>query len=434
MVWFRTERTLAALCLAACSEDPETRVTGLAAEVADAMPTVVTVTWQTDVAETGHVAFGTDGTRARNTPDEAAPGTDHRATLVGLPPDTTVSLQVVSAGGTSEPITVTTGVLSDPPPDLAREGEGAGAFLATVMLQDTRNDVVLVDPDGRIVWHRVDTLGPQVFRARASLDGTGMVYAVTLEDAEPSESSALVRVSWDGESVEVLPVPFLAHDFVELPDGTLVSLAFEFRDELQGNKLVSVARDGTTTDLWTTWDCFDPIVHPGDDPIRGWTHANALDYDPVRDVFLVGLRNFDAIVEVGRDGTCNWVFGKEAGTVDIDGPQFVHSHQFERIPDGLLVFDNSGAPGDLSRVLEYSFDADAGTASLAREIVADPPVYSFILGDVHRADDGDTVVTWGFTGFVDRIAADDTRVGRLEAPEGVGFGFVQVLEDPQRPE
>lgn len=433
----RIEPLFAVWLLACNGAEPEpspTVVSDVVAEVAPAIPTVLTVTWETDVAEIGHVAFGVDGALDRSTVDELEASTSHTATLVGLPPSAEISLQVVSAGASSDVITATTGTLPVSLGELTVEGDGLGRYLAVPLLKGTSSDIVLVDPAGKVVWRYVDDRGPQVFRARVSLDGTGMVYASTLVNGLPSEDSALVRVSWDGATVTVLPVPYLAHDFVELPDGTLVSLAYETRDGVQGNKLVAVAPDGTTTSLWSTWDCFDPVIDAGDDPEHGWTHTNALDYDPVADVFHVGMRNLGTIVEVARDGTCNWAFGNVGGNVEIDGPQFVHEHQFERTTDGLLVFDNDGAPGSESRVLEYTFDPAAGTASLARTISADPPLYSFILGDVHRLDDGDTLVVWGITGVADRITADDQRVGRITTPDQVGFGFAQSLEDPQRPE
>jgi hypothetical protein len=265
-----------------------------------------------------------------------------------------------------------------------------------------------------------------VFRSQILRDGSGIVYSSTLREAEPVEDSALVKVTWDGTE-EVLPVPWLAHDFVELPDGTLVSLTYITVDGVQGNELVTVSSDGSVTPGWNTFDCFDPVTHPGNDPAHGWTHANALDYDEQTDSFLVGMRNLGTIAEVDRaTNGCGAAYGGTGGTVALEGATFYHQHQFERTADSLLVFDNDGAPGNESRVLEYALD----TGQLVNTLRADPPIYSFILGDVSRQPDGDTLITWSVAGVMDRVAPDGTRKLRISAQTPAIFGFTQSLPSP----
>ena len=407
--------------------------TDVVATVSDAMPTVVTVTWRTADPASGYVRFGSDGSADRQTLATAV-GTDHQAMLVALAPESDVVLTVVSEGVESDPITVTTGAVPGDPPIPTVEGAGQDRFVVLPMLADDIAHPTVFDPQGRVVWYHTDTRDLQVFRSRVSVDGSGIVYASTVRNGLPAEDSKIVRVSWEGTETSVIDVPNLTHDFVELPDGTIVSLAAESRDGVEGNKLIAIAEDGTTTDVWSAWDCFDPVAHPSTDPVRDdWTHANALDYDPVRDAFYVSLRNLGTIAHVDRTtGQCDWAFGGSGGDVDVTGATFVHQHQFHRIDGGLLVFDNDGATGFQSRVVEFSFDDQAKTASLIREIYADPTLYSFILGDVQRLDDGDTHVVWSTAGIVDRYGADGTRRWRMSVPDLL-FGFSQTLADPGRP-
>jgi len=411
---------------------PVVVVEDLEAVVAERMGTVVTVTWRTDVEVVGAVEFGLGGVPDRRTSAEAEPGLEHSAVLVGLPADSEVTYRPVHDGHPGASATVTTGALA-PAADLSVEGTGHDRFLALPLIEGDTTTLVLVDPEGRVVWQYEDPSELAVFRAHLAGDGSGLVYAATLQDARPHEGSHLVRVSWDLATVEELPVPLLAHDFVELPDGTLVSLAYDIRDEVEGNRLVAVAADGTTTEVWSTWDCFDPVVNPSVDGGPTWTHANALDYDADADVFHVGLRNLGTIVEVDRaTGACNWAFGGTGGSVEIDGQAFLHQHQFTRLEGGLLVFDNDGAPGLESQVLEYDFDVSAMTATQVRAIRADPPLHSFVLGDAHRLADGDTIITWSVPATLDRVDADDRRTWRL-AGEDMIFGFSEVVVEPARP-
>ena len=432
----RTSCGLLALALVvSCKGDgtEEVEVTGVSSEVAAKMGTVVTVTWKTNVATVGSVEFGEDTGYGRLTASEGEATRNHRVTLVGLAPETDIHFRVLNDGEVdATDHSVTTGTL-DNVPELTFEG-ASDLFLALPIVTDDTTWVTLVDPQGRVVWRHIDNRDTSVYRARVAADGTGMVYTATVWRGEPHEGSALVRVDWDGTERH-LNVPYLAHDFVELPDGTVVSLAYEYRDDLQGNKLIQIDTDGTITDLWSAWDCFDPDTHISSDPAHGWIHANALDYDASTDSFLVGMRNLSTVVRVDRTtGECVWALGRGAGDIDTSGGVFVHQHQFHWSGNRFLVFDNMGASGLESRVVEYNFNEAAGTANVEREIFSDEDggIFSLILGDAHRLENGDTLVVWSASSYAEQVGADDSRAWRLTGPDGT-FGFTEPWYDPGDP-
>jgi hypothetical protein len=431
---------VALVALTACSpgKGADGSPSAVAATVSEKIPTVVTVTWSTPTAEKGHVEFGVDGAFDRSTPDETSAATAHSAVLIGLPQNASVSFRVVSEGGTSGDQDVGTGQLVDRIPEPIVTGAGANdQFLTTVLLGDTSR-IAVFDPKGRLTWSYEDQRGLSVYRARPLRDGTGIVYSSTLENGQPSPNSAFVKVSWDGSTVDVIPSPVLAHDFVELPDGTLVSLAYETRPDavdptvdVEGNQLTAAAADGTISSIWSAWDCLDPIEDPTNDPGHGWTHTNALDYDPVADAFTVGVRNLGTLERVDRaTGTCPWGFGGIGGTVALTGDRFVHEHQFEQIPGGMLVFDNANTNTG-SRVIEYSFDEAALTAQSERTFTTtdSPPLYTFIMGDVHRVADGETLIAWGEGHIITRMGADGLEKWRLDTGTDDLLGFVTFASD-----
>jgi len=406
------------------------------------MGTVVEATWTTDVAVTARVRF-TVGDLVRETASSDA-ATAHQHLLVGVPPGAEVQVELVHDVADGEDVhtdSVTAGSLPGAP---AMTATGTNdRFLVLPLINETANEssLAVIDPEGRVVWKHDDTSGLSVFRAHIARDGSGIVYAATLVDAGPNPNSKLVYVGWDGVVQREVLVPYLAHDFVELDDHSIVSLAYEFRDDptlggVEGNRLVKVLADGTVEgDVWSAWDCYDPNVEESIDLEHGWIHANALDLDEATGRFLVGMRNLTTIASVDIDaGTCEWGFGGNAGTVDITASEaFLHQHQFEMAGDRMLVFDNSGAAGFESRVLEYSFDEAAGTASLDRVISTGQ--FSFILGDVHRLDDGDTLITWSVPDLVERVGPDDTVVWSVTADDDeLIFGFTEVAVDPGRPD
>lgn len=423
-------RTSPILLLLACG-GPSVEITGARAELAD-VGTVVVVTWQTSEPALSRVAFGVGGATDRSTPAEAEPSTDHRAVLVGLPPDSDVTWRIQSGDAATDPATITTGALPDGVPATTATGSGNDRFLLLPSTGDVQagdaNWILLLDPDGAVTWAHEDTRGLSVFRARVAGDGSGIVYGSVIDGGGPAAGSEIVRVAWTGEELSALPVPDLAHDFVELADGTVVSLAYETRDDVLGNDLLAIHADGSFEQVWSAWDCYDPVTHPSDDPQHGWTHANALDLDPATGEYLVGIRNLATITRVDPvTRTCPWALGG-VGTLDVDGARFIHQHQFDVDGDTVLVFDNDGAAGNVSRAIEYAVDGE--TATEVRTFEADPPLYSFILGDTERLPDGDTLVLYAVPQTIDRVDGGGERVWRLEVEGGGPLGFVEVLESP----
>ena len=289
---------------------------------------------------------------------------------------------------------------------------------------------MIINASGEIVWYHSDDRKLQFYRARLALDGKSLLYNAANISGAPSEASELVRVSLDGATTSSIPVPLLAHDFVEHPDGTLAAIVVEERDfqgaPLRGDKIVEIATDGTQRTVWSSWDCFDPAVVTGDDPAMGWTFANALDYDPVADVYYLGMRNFSSIARINRQTrACEWVLGLSAPTFTFapGAARFLHQHQFHVRGNRILIMDNDGSPGNESRVLEYELDMATKVATQVWSYTANPSVYTFVLGEPIRFDDGGTFVNWSAAGQMDRLDPAGNRVWKLNTGAGFVFGF-----------
>jgi hypothetical protein len=425
--------TLALLC-AACgdSADPM-RPSGVMAEVSENIHTVVTVRWTTAVDSIGYVEFGPTREMTFNTPLETTPARDHTATLLGLTADTEIFYRVVTwdgaAAGASAGATIRTGDLPVGMPPLTRVGDGHDGFVVVPVL-GAATAVLIINAQGEIVWYHSDDRALQFYRARLAADGKSLLYNAANISGEPSEASELVRVSLDGATSSSIPVPLLAHDFVELPDGTLAAIVVEERDfqgaPLRGDKIVEIAKDGTQRTVWSAWDCFDPAVAISDDPAMGWTFANALDYDPVADVYYLGMRNLSSITRINRQTrACEWVLGLSAPTFTFapGAARFLHQHQFHVRGNRIVIMDNEGAIGNDSRVLEYELDMASKVATQVWSYVADPSVYTFVLGEPMRFDDGGTFVNWSAAGQMDRLDPAGNRVWKLNTGAGFVFGF-----------
>jgi hypothetical protein len=426
----------AAMLLGACGGSSDARQPhDVTATLSDQIATVVIVRWTTTVPATGYVEFGGTPQLGMRTAVETAPSLDHAAVLVGLKADANAYFRAVSADNgaavaSSGVTSIRTGDLPVGLPGLTQTGSGYDGFIVVPILGAT-TAVVIIDSKGDIVWYHTDERMLDFYRARLSVDGKSLIYNAAKISGEPSTASELVRVSLDGSQSTSIPIPFLAHDFVEHADGTLAAIAFEDHTDaggnrVRGNRLVEVAPDGTQKTVWTSWNCFDPVATPGDDPSQGWTFANALDYDAAADAYYVGMRNFSSIAKVNRTtGACEWVLGTYGSTFTFaaGSPRFLHEHQFEVVGNHILVMDNDGAPGDVSRVLEYELDFTAKTATPVWTYTADPSVYTFVLGEPVRLADGGTFVNWSTAGQMERLDPTGKSVWKLNTDAGFAFGF-----------
>lgn len=420
------------LALGCGGEDELAPPSDVSAELSD-IATVVRVTWQTSEPSVGYVEYGPTEELGNVTPIEAEATTDHDVTLLGLTASSDYFYRAVTwADGrqSKSPIEqVQTGPLPGGLPQLTLTGSGHDAYTIVPTL-GARPAILILDPDGRIVWYHLEDRALDFFRARLSVDGKSLLYNAGSVAGDPADETEIVRVALDGSTTNSIPIPLLAHDFVEHSDGTLAAIVVEYRDfegaELRGEKIVEIAPDGEETTVFSVWDCFDPEQVTGDAIEQGWTFANALDFDPEQNAYYLGLRNFSSIVRIGRDtGSCDWVLGLYGSTFEFaDGAdRFLHQHQFDVTGNHVLILDNDGRTGGKSRVLEYELDFDEQLATQTWSYVSDPPIYTFALGEPSRLDDGDVFVNWSVAGQLERVSADGEARWTLSTGAGVAFGF-----------
>ncbi|HEX6271736.1 MAG TPA: aryl-sulfate sulfotransferase [Polyangiaceae bacterium] len=430
---------LSCLFAAACSDSGDDEPGGgstdieVSAEISPAISTVATVTWTTSEAGTGHVEYGPTTALGSTTPTTSTSGTEHSQLLLGLTTDTLYYYRVVTASGAaSEVKSIRTGYPPVGVPQIEVEGDGHDQFVLTTFLAS--GAVIVLNPEGKIVWYLKDDSGMQLVRARLSLDGKSIIYNAARVSGEPSPDSKIVRVSLDGTQKSSVVVPYLAHDFVELPDGTLAAIVVEQDTaggaELKSNAIVEISADGTITEVWSALDCFDPDVNVSDEPEQGWTLANALDYDPTDDVYYFGSRGLSNISRIPRGmRSCEWVLGATGNTLQFaaGSATFLHQHQFELNGNRLLVHDNDGTMGDASRILEYDLDLTAGTATEIWSFTSTPPVYTPVLGEPMRLENGDTFIDWSYAGQLERVTSTGDTIWKLNAKAGGALGYATLF-------
>ena len=308
---------------------------------------------------------------------------------------------------------------------------------------------VLLDTNGHVLWFWPD--GPQIAHATAARlapDRRSVLYGVwgnmTGDNAHDQRPGELVRVSIDGTEVDRLPTTHLHHDLVERPNGKIAYLGTrEWTAEgddrpWRTDLLVERFQDATEHVVWNASTLFpyDPatsVPTENQETTHDWTHANAIEYDPDHDAYLISFRWRDCIVKVDEhSGAVLWVFGGPSSDFTlIEGSFPTDQHGFTLVGDRLLVFDNGSADESDSRAVEYRLDPSTMTARQTWEYRRAPARFDPALGDVHLAHDDGRLVTWSFSGEFTRVDADGRVSWNASTPFGDALGYSDWLTSLQ---
>ena len=429
------------------SGDDDDDATGgleITAVLSEIVPTVVTVTFETDGAQSAEVvALGNNGVELRRAVD-MTDGPPYSGVAVGLKPATDYEIWVELGDGTaSSTEAVTTGAVPTVLPStevIAADGATIpGGYLVTSVFAPEPAAVV-IDSDGDYVWWTLPEAGEdKVSRCQPARDGRSLLFwYVNLQDGPGGplgEGNVLTRMAFDGTELDVQNIDAGHHDFVELPDGTIAFLDYESQDTVDGEKIgdniVEIAPDGTRTTVWSVWDAFEYDPDGQQIPGAGWSHGNAMDYVEAEDAYYISFLGFNAIIKIARGSEdVAWILGGNHSDFDADGENvlFIHQHQFQRLTDSILIFDNGNPNNNASKAVEYALDLDAGTADLTWTYGPDPDVYSFSLGDVARLDSGNTLVTFSTAGQVQEVTPGGEVVWELSMGLGGALGYVTYVE------
>lgn len=403
--------------------------------------TTLSVSWAGEPGQDAWVDYGL-GELTHRAPAHFADGR-YFATLVGFPALSEVTFRPGQQVGDEELLGDTRAAeVGLPPAGLPTftplAGDWAGApdeLILTTTIGQEGGNVLLLNPDGEIVWYITFQSRYAPVHAEASRDGDGLVYNFLVRENE--EEAGLCQVELSGAKRFCVSVPNSHHGFAQLPEGRYAMLVSDTRligeKLVEGDALVEVAANGDSFVLYTPWDHleWDPDVQPDADGYVEWTHANGVFYDEVEETVLVSMRNLSTIVRV--DVTSAELLAIYGGVEGWGFPRpidsFLYAHGPAFAADGqLLVFDNQDVrKNDPSRVMRYTLNAELERLEPTYTYYPDDGRSVSVLGSVYELDNGDLFTSWGSSGEILRLTPEAEAAWGLGSEAGFILGAAQVV-------
>lgn len=195
-------------------------------------------------------------------------------------------------------------------------------------------------------------------------------------------------------------------------------------DPLAGHQVLRISAEGRVDTLvqgWAQWSERDAVIGP---PLAGdFDHPNSLSFD-LDSGLVVSYRALGSVVKLDpRTGAVAWVFGGTGNQFTITGDPlqgFGGQHTVRVLPNGhLLMFDNgwNHAPQQ-SRAVEYALDPATRSARMVWQYVPEPAVFVPFTGSAQRLSNGNTVVTFTMSRFIDEVSPDGVLLSRMAIRNG----------------
>ncbi len=291
--------------------------------------------------------------------------------------------------------------------------------------------LVAVDGEGSIVWYYLSPNEGENPNAMAQKPNGNIVFIAA---NAPATSHGLIEITPLGEEVDRLqgdcpPDGPIHHDVQVLEDGTVMYMSRYILRPGFGDP--PAPQEADTVGIWDqrrrdnriVWNIADFVspaertvpssdhTLPGhflwggcgrDHTVQDWTHGNSAVMAADGSV-LVSLRNLDQIVSIAPGFRTNqWRLGGPGSDFTFPDPADKFYHQHSAIPlasGNVLLFDNGNfrptdEGGQYSRALELKLDTETMTASKVWEYRHEPDIYAFCCSNVHRLDNGNTLVNF----------------------------------------
>jgi hypothetical protein len=262
----------------------------------------------------------------------------------------------------------------------------------------------IFDTDGDVVWWYTPAAGENsdgVSHAKMSADGQS-IWLVT----ESLAGNPLRRVTIDGLMTQTYSSTKASHGLAAVSGDTMAYLDYS---EPDCNSIFEINNAGTSKEI------FESTGVTGTVGSIMTCHGNAVRYSKKEDVYTYSDWPNDVAV-VSRTGALQWKLSQKVSGGNASWGAAQHGNQL--LDNSILIFANKGATNG-SAAIEYGLDG-----SLIKKFTSRGSASNF--GDVQRLANGNTVITYSTSKFLNVVDTSDASV--LEVTGAASWGYVEFRE------
>lgn len=286
-----------------------------------------------------------------------------------------------------------------------------------------------LDPNGDLSW-ATETGGVYLFGVPGHVHVEQRNLAGNLVDTLGTVGTPTdLHEAWPLANGNFLIDSYVLHEHEQVPlVGEVDVLDGSFQEvEPDGHVAYSWSAAGHlgVLDSLRYWYAYLP--YPGlTEDVWDWQHINAV--MPYKNGYLVSMRNNGAVYYIARaTGDVVWKLGGTATPQSLQilgdpdaADDFGSQHDVRAWPDGTIsVFDNGTRYLQPPRVLRFSIDEAAHTATLVQSLSNPSIHFSACCGSARLLPGGNWLVAWGATPWVEELEPSGTPSFRLEFYDGL---------------
>jgi len=304
------------------------------------------------------------------------------------------------------------------------------ALLSYTNVDGSFDGLTLIAPMGSTTTYLIDDYGNSLHEW--SSDYSPALSAYLLEDGNLLRTGAddngyfsaggkggyIEEMDWDGNIIWQFQysdtTKSLHHDIELLPNGNILALSWEVKDDVWTEVIIEIEKlgtnDGNIVWSWDVWDHLDELgLDSSSARTEDWIHLNSIDYNQATNQIMVSSRSHNQV----------WIINKSDGSIaTISSVETFGQHDAQWIDDtdansNITIFDNGQS---YSRSLEV--DASLTNIIWSYGNDTDEYFYGDHISGTQRLSNGHTMVCNGVDAVIFELDSNGNKIWEYTSAYG----------------
>lgn len=367
-----------------------------------------------------------------------------RVPLLGIPPGAEARITLQSVGQDQTQLaqsTIEAGALSSQIGQLqfiVGENTFSSGYWLFSLFSNEQSLALIVDMDGRVLWGlKQGDEGFGGIDVQLS-DDQDSIWMNLTPVGDDRSATTLEQFALDGEHLQSIQTPNAHHLFDIEGEDSFLWMQYDLRETEEygtvcGDRLMKNTPDEGNKSIFSSWDhlsLFETGSWNFGIPLdcKDWTHGNGIEYDSIRDSYLVTFAGADVIMELDTNGhPLQTIGGLASQDNDYDYTDiqdaFSYPHGATWGPNGEILMMST--IDNISEAAAYT--VENGMIEKTWSFGSEYGHRALNLGGVRQITPEYRMINWGSVGRLQVLDSEDMVVFDMETELGMWIAEVTYL-------